>query len=125
MQENRSFDSYFGTFPGADGIPRNACVPNGIGQCVKPLHDPGDRNAGGAHGAQAGILDVDGGRMDGFIRVSRSAQIRRCRPHPSAKSKPNDATLFDLNQEWAPDAATLEAILVRNPEVLYGFPRVT
>jgi phospholipase C len=21
MQENRSFDSYFGTFPGADGIP--------------------------------------------------------------------------------------------------------
>ena len=22
MQENRSFDSYFGTYPGADGIPR-------------------------------------------------------------------------------------------------------
>ena len=33
MQENRSFDSYFGTFPGADGIPmRNGkptvCVPD-------------------------------------------------------------------------------------------------
>src|SRR4029453_2545164 len=26
MQENRSFDSYFGTFPGADGIPRGVCV---------------------------------------------------------------------------------------------------
>ena len=26
MQENRSFDSYFGTYPGADGIPmRTAC----------------------------------------------------------------------------------------------------
>ena len=27
MQENRSFDSYFGTYPGADGIPmrRRAC----------------------------------------------------------------------------------------------------
>jgi phospholipase C len=23
MQENRSFDSYFGTYPGADGIPQN------------------------------------------------------------------------------------------------------
>ncbi|HWX75023.1 MAG TPA: alkaline phosphatase family protein, partial [Solirubrobacteraceae bacterium] len=31
MQENRSFDSYFGTYPGADGIPMShgkpaACV---------------------------------------------------------------------------------------------------
>ena len=35
MQENRSFDSYFGTFPGADGIPglagnggRLPCLPD-------------------------------------------------------------------------------------------------
>ena len=34
VQENRSFDHYFGTFPGADGIPRNddgsfdVCVPD-------------------------------------------------------------------------------------------------
>ncbi len=27
MQENRSFDSYFGTYPGADGIPRRAGRP--------------------------------------------------------------------------------------------------
>ena len=33
MQENRSFDHYFGTFPGADGIPMDdagvplACLP--------------------------------------------------------------------------------------------------
>jgi phospholipase C len=27
MQENRSFDSYFGTYPGADGIPMKAGVP--------------------------------------------------------------------------------------------------
>ena len=25
MQENRSFDSYFGTYPGADGIPAGVC----------------------------------------------------------------------------------------------------
>ena len=33
MQENRSFDSYFGTYPGADGIPMpdgrpSVCVPD-------------------------------------------------------------------------------------------------
>ena len=27
MQENRSFDSYFGTYPGADGIPMRGGVP--------------------------------------------------------------------------------------------------
>jgi phospholipase C len=27
MQENRSFDSFFGTFPGADGIPMRNGVP--------------------------------------------------------------------------------------------------
>ena len=42
MQENRSFDSYFGTFPGADGIPMRrgvptVCVPDSqTGECVKP-----------------------------------------------------------------------------------------
>jgi D-galactarolactone isomerase len=48
-------------------------------------------------------------------------------PHPSAdiKSKPDDATLFDLLLEWAPDAATRNRILVENPEILYGFPRTT
>ena len=40
MQENRSFDQYFGTYPGADGLPREAngdfavCVPDPLkGAC--------------------------------------------------------------------------------------------
>ena len=44
MQENRSFDSYFGTYPGADGIPalpasrQRPCVPDplGIVACALP-----------------------------------------------------------------------------------------
>src|SRR5436190_1498211 len=83
MQENRSFDSYFGTFPGANGIPRKACVPNGIGGCVRPFHDPRDLSAGGAHGPLAGMRDVDGGRMDGFIRVTYRWLARRCRRDPA------------------------------------------
>ena len=53
MQENRSFDSYFGTYPGADGIPmRNGvptvCLPDPeTGRCVRPFHDHSDLNQGG------------------------------------------------------------------------------
>jgi len=44
-------------------------------------------------------------------------------PHPTEKDKPNDAVLFDLLTEWAPDEATRTRILVENPAMLYGFPR--
>jgi len=46
-------------------------------------------------------------------------------PHPTEKPehKPNDATLFDLLTEWAPDEALRQRILVGNPEALYGFSK--
>ena len=80
MQENRSFDEYFGTYPGADGIPMQNGVPTvcavdpETGECVRPYHNPKDVNAGGPHAAAAATADIDGGRMDGFIRTFRSAQ---------------------------------------------------
>ena len=45
-------------------------------------------------------------------------------PHPTeaADKKPNDAILFDLLSDWAPDEALRKRILVDNPAVLYGFP---
>jgi D-galactarolactone isomerase len=46
-------------------------------------------------------------------------------PHPTEKEKPDDAVLFDLLAEWAPDEATRTAILVQNPARLYGFPTTT
>ena len=43
-------------------------------------------------------------------------------PHPTEKTtKPDDAILFDLLGQWAPDAATRTRILVDNPARLYGF----
>jgi phospholipase C len=68
MQENRSFDSYFGTYPGADGIPRGVCVPDPRGGCVRPHHIATDRNAGGPHALRNAERDIDGGAMDGFVR---------------------------------------------------------
>jgi len=44
-------------------------------------------------------------------------------PHPTEKEKPDDAVLFDLLAEWAPDPASRSLILVENPATLYGFPK--
>jgi phospholipase C len=72
MQENRSFDEYFGTFPGVDGLPSQngqftTCVPDPRGGCRKPFHDPAPVNSGGPHGAANATADVNGGKMDGFV----------------------------------------------------------
>ena len=42
-------------------------------------------------------------------------------PHPAAHERQDDAVLFDLLAEWAPDVAVRRRILVENPETLYGF----
>jgi phospholipase C len=84
MQENRSFDHYFGTYPGAEGIPVDArgvptvCNPDPVtSTCVKPFHLTADKNVGGPHQASSFRTCVDGGRMDGFIRNAESG-TRNC-----------------------------------------------
>jgi len=45
-------------------------------------------------------------------------------PHPTEREhKPNDAVLFDLLTEWAPDEALRKKLLVDNPAALYGFAK--
>src|SRR5579884_298730 len=84
VQENHSFDSYFGTFPGADGIPMKdgvptVCAPDPMtGICVKPYHTTQDSALGGPHGHAAALADIDGGRMDGFVREQRQALLSAC-----------------------------------------------
>src|SRR6202051_2464674 len=46
-------------------------------------------------------------------------------PHPNATNKPDDALLFDLMSQWAPDEAIRNRILVANPAALYGFAKTT
>ncbi len=78
MQENRSFDSYFGTYPGANGIPAGVCLPDRLnGGCVSPFHDSGNQNDGGPHGNEAFTADLDGGRLDGF--VGEAEQGSKCK----------------------------------------------
>ena len=90
MQENRSFDSYFGTFPGADGIPmRNGvptlCIPDPLrGPCQRPFHDAAVRNSGGPHDHLDAVDDVDGGRMDGFVFRAEAGRRLACVRHVDA-----------------------------------------
>jgi phospholipase C len=85
MQENRSFDSYFGTYPGADGIPNDVCVPDpaGVG-CVRPYHDTADRNAGGPHDHDNAVRDIAGAAMNGFVGQAESGRRRSCSVHIDA-----------------------------------------
>src|SRR6195952_5701047 len=71
MQGDRSFDNYFGNYPGADGIPANTCqkrvVTGPDKSCVQPfsLHGKNTEPLG------AGTVELDNqydeGRMDGFV----------------------------------------------------------
>ncbi len=74
MQENRSFDHYFGTFLGADGLPAGVCAPDTDGGCVAPFRDINDVNAGGTHGSGSAIADINGGKMDGFVLQQANAK---------------------------------------------------
>ena len=75
QQENRSFDSYFGTYPGAEGIPSGVCVPDPSGgTCTKPYVDHADVNGGGPHGQTNASADIDGGKMDGFVGQAMKAK---------------------------------------------------
>jgi phospholipase C len=84
MQENRSFDQYFGTYPGADGIPGLGGNPGSVPcppdpqkrsrGCARPFHNLSDENFGGPHLARSAVGDMNcanpahdrGCRMNGF-----------------------------------------------------------
>jgi phospholipase C len=111
MQENRSFDSYFGTFPGADGIPMNhgvptVCAPDpNTGRCQRPYVDHADVQGGGPHGGAAAARDVDGGKMNGFVSAYESAKRSCTDPEdPVCAAGPMDVmgyhTQSDIPNYW-------------------------
>jgi phospholipase C len=89
VQENRSFDEYFGTFPGADGLPTDqngnitVCVPDPeAGHCQPSYHDTNGYDQGGPHNVHASVLTVDHGKMDGAV-TALEAIGNACRFNPT------------------------------------------
>jgi phospholipase C len=73
QEENRSFDEYFGTYPGVNGIPSGVCVPDPKHPpCKAPYVNHDNSNMGGPHVNAAFNVDVDGGKMDGFQREAET-----------------------------------------------------
>jgi phospholipase C len=71
MQENHTFDNYFGTYPGADGIPANTRMPvdpndPGAG-FVEPFHIGNYPVVDLSHSSATFALQYNNGRMDGFV----------------------------------------------------------
>jgi hypothetical protein len=48
------------------------------GGCDRPFHDPSLVNGGASHSLAAAQLDIDGGKMDGFVKAAETLSGRGC-----------------------------------------------
>jgi phospholipase C len=73
MQENHSFDNYFGYYPGANGIPEGTCIPfdpfDPESECVEPfrLGDGLVDNDDPDHSEETHWIQFNEGLMNGFV----------------------------------------------------------
>jgi phospholipase C len=72
MQENHTFDNYFGTYPGADGIPAGTCMPvdpfdASNTNCVRPFHIGNSPITDLDHSQPTFKLQYNNGNMNGFV----------------------------------------------------------
>ncbi len=82
LQENRSTDSYLGQFPtyqknngytpSFDGLPANVSLPDVSGQPVSPFHFQTVCHENLSPGWNESHYDVDGGKMDNFMKTTTS-----------------------------------------------------
>ncbi len=77
MQGSHSFDNYFGTYRGADGIPKGVCQKINLQVettkgCVTPFHiSPTSAPVDLDHGPAVQKYQYDDGKMDGFVAAYR------------------------------------------------------
>jgi phospholipase C len=85
MQEMRSFDSYFGTFPNANGIPSGVCMPappvRGVpSPCVKPFAI-GNRPTRRLSDTRAAFAkQYAAGAMNGFVTAQSTRGVTNALP---------------------------------------------
>ncbi len=67
MQENRSFDHYFGTMPGVEGFPDGYTNPKEDGTAVAPFHETRLCIEDVSHSWNASHIQYNDGLNDGFV----------------------------------------------------------
>lgn len=73
LQQSHTFDNYFGTRAGVDGIPKDTCVPVSPAAdrpCVKPYWMGGRPVEDLGHTTKQFYREYNDGRMDGFVAAN-------------------------------------------------------
>ncbi len=78
MQQNHTYDNYFGTYPGGEGVPVNTCMPVSLSDpannlCILPFYIGEYPLSDLSHGSRTFFEQYNNGLMNGFIE----AQNRR------------------------------------------------
>ncbi|MBA3728303.1 MAG: hypothetical protein H0W94_03745 [Actinobacteria bacterium] len=85
VKENRSFDHYFGRYPGADGATSGETFE---GETI-PLRDAPDVEPHDiAHGFSSALQSINDGRMNGFSIIGGNEELNGYRQH-SRRTMPN------------------------------------
>jgi phospholipase C len=94
MQENRTFDNYFGTYPGAKGIPPRFCMHMNLdvagSPCIPPFltTDP-VTYPDMPHNWLSSHVAYDSGKMDGFIAATGAEQNTNVMSYYDNQTLPN------------------------------------
>ncbi|HLO18551.1 MAG TPA: alkaline phosphatase family protein [Anaerolineales bacterium] len=72
MQQNHTFDNYFGTYPGANGIPKNVCLPTSLADqksttCIAPFKITNEPITDLSHSDILFRSQYQNGQMNGFV----------------------------------------------------------
>lgn len=72
VQQNHTFDNYFGTYPGANGIPEGVCMPTSFenqntGSCVAPFEITDHAISDLSHSDTTFAGQFRNGQMNGFV----------------------------------------------------------
>lgn len=143
LQENRSFDHYFGTYPSTNGIPKDVCMPlhpkypeDG---CVKPFLSTSDISHDMPHTFHSSEAAYNEGKMNGFMAAEKNFNTMS---HYNNKTIPyywdlakhyvladnffSSALSYSLSNHWyaiagqAPTTSIYDALKAANATILPG-----
>ena len=100
LQEDHTFDNYFGTYPGADGMPAGMCMPvshrKGPGPCVRKPFRIGNRSVIDlAQRVSRSSPEPVRRRQDGRLRRGHTTQQRQRRPDDGLLQRQRRAVLLE------------------------------
>jgi phospholipase C len=71
MQQNHTFDNYFGTYPGANGLPKDVCIPASLANenesCIAPYKITNEPISDLSHSDVIFSKQYQNGKMNGFV----------------------------------------------------------